>query len=252
MTNDTPPKACLADFGFTTMVLDPQNPMSSSLKLEGGTMTFMAPELLAPSKYGLNGAIPTREGDIYAFGLVILQVVTFISLPLLFPSTICQVLTGELPFSGIKSLELGFHVWSGVRPFKPDNAEDIGISESLWKLIQKCWDGQKARRPKIQEVVDGVGNAAANWHGLIPPSTAVHVEDSYEEESEDELKHGEPLCFHIVPCVFRLLVQLGYSSLIEVKVHRLLERALMPRPAYHQTPQPISRMTPRSIPQQKP
>ena len=85
MTNDTPPKACLADFGFTTMVLDPQISMSSSLTLGGGTMTFMAPELLAPSKYGLNGAIHTREGDIYAFGLVILQVVTFISLPLLCP-----------------------------------------------------------------------------------------------------------------------------------------------------------------------
>jgi serine/threonine protein kinase len=75
MTNDTPPKACLADFGFTTMVLDPQNPMSSSLTLEGGTMTFMAPELLAPSKYGFKNAVPTQEGDIYAFGLVILQVI---------------------------------------------------------------------------------------------------------------------------------------------------------------------------------
>ena len=74
MTNDTPPKACLADFGFTTMVFDPQNPMSSSLTLEGGTLTFMAPELLAPSRFGLKSAVPTQEGDVYAFGLVILQV----------------------------------------------------------------------------------------------------------------------------------------------------------------------------------
>jgi len=76
MTNHAPPKACLADFGFTTMVLDPQNPMSSSFTLEGGTLAFMAPELLAPSEHGLRGAVPTREGDIYAFGLVILQVPT--------------------------------------------------------------------------------------------------------------------------------------------------------------------------------
>lgn len=74
MTNDKPPKACLADFGFTSMVLDPENPMSCSLTLEGGTVTFMAPELLAPSKFGLEKAVPTKEGDIYAFGLVILQV----------------------------------------------------------------------------------------------------------------------------------------------------------------------------------
>jgi len=74
MTNEKPPKACLADFGFTTMVLDPHNPMSSSFTLEGGTLTFMAPELLTPSRYGLKNSIPTKEGDIYAFGLVILQV----------------------------------------------------------------------------------------------------------------------------------------------------------------------------------
>ena len=74
MTNDTPPKACLADFGFTTMVFDPHNPMSSSFTLEGGTMTFMAPELFAPSSYGLESAVPTQETDIYAFGLVVLQV----------------------------------------------------------------------------------------------------------------------------------------------------------------------------------
>ena len=74
MTNDAPPKACLADFGLMTMVFNPQNPMSSSLTLEGGTMPFAAPELLAPSKFGLKNAVPTQEGDIYAFGLVILQV----------------------------------------------------------------------------------------------------------------------------------------------------------------------------------
>jgi hypothetical protein len=58
-----------------TMVLDPQDSMSSSFTLEGGTTTFMAPELLAPSKYGFKDAVPTQEGDIYAFGLVIFQVI---------------------------------------------------------------------------------------------------------------------------------------------------------------------------------
>ena len=89
MTNDTPPKACLADFGFTTMVLDPQNPMSSSATLGGGTLAFMAPELLAPSAHGFKNATPTQEGDIYAFGLVILQVfVVYCRYPLVFPDVL--------------------------------------------------------------------------------------------------------------------------------------------------------------------
>ena len=75
MTNHTPPQACLADFGFTTIVLDPQSPISCSIALGGGTTTFMAPEQLAPSKFGLDSKVPTQEADIYAFGLVILQVI---------------------------------------------------------------------------------------------------------------------------------------------------------------------------------
>ena len=74
MSNDTPPRACLADFGFMTMVLDPSHPMSCSAQLEGGTMIFMSPELLAPLKYGMKGSNPTPQADIYAFGLVIFQV----------------------------------------------------------------------------------------------------------------------------------------------------------------------------------
>ena len=56
------------------MVPDPESLVSPILELEGGTVVFMAPELLAPSKYGLTGAVPTQETDIYAFGLVVFQV----------------------------------------------------------------------------------------------------------------------------------------------------------------------------------
>ena len=58
-----------------TMVLDPQNPLECDVELQAGTTTFMAPELLAPFKFDLKKAVPTREADIYAFGLVILQVI---------------------------------------------------------------------------------------------------------------------------------------------------------------------------------
>jgi hypothetical protein len=57
-----------------TMVSDPKQPMSCSAQLEGGTMMFMSPELLVPSKFGMKDSVPTPEADIYAFGLVIFQV----------------------------------------------------------------------------------------------------------------------------------------------------------------------------------
>ena len=33
----------------------------------------MSPELVVPSKFGIEDALPTLEADIYAFGLVIFQ-----------------------------------------------------------------------------------------------------------------------------------------------------------------------------------
>jgi serine/threonine protein kinase len=74
MSNGMPPRACLADFGFMTMVLDPNQPLSCSAQLEGGTMSFMSPELLVPSKFGVKDSFPTPQGDVYAFGLVTFQV----------------------------------------------------------------------------------------------------------------------------------------------------------------------------------
>jgi len=74
MSNDTPPRACLADFGFMTVVFDPDQPMSCSAQLEGGTMMFMSPELLAPQKFEIQNQTPTLQSDVYAFGLVIFQV----------------------------------------------------------------------------------------------------------------------------------------------------------------------------------
>jgi len=74
MSNDTPPHACLSGFGFITADLDPCQPMACSAQVEGGTLTFMAPELLVPETYGMKDPGPTTQADIYAFGLVIYQV----------------------------------------------------------------------------------------------------------------------------------------------------------------------------------
>ena len=74
MSNDTPPRACLADFGFMTMVLDPNQPLLDWAQLEGGTTMFMAPELLVPSMFGFTESVPTQKSDIYSFGLVVYQV----------------------------------------------------------------------------------------------------------------------------------------------------------------------------------
>ena len=60
-----------------TIVHDPSLEMESSKsQAGGGTAPFMAPELLVPSRFGLEKSTPTKEADIYATAMVIYQVRT--------------------------------------------------------------------------------------------------------------------------------------------------------------------------------
>jgi hypothetical protein len=184
MSNDTPPRACLADFGFTTMTLDPT--MSCSVKSEGGAVTFMSPEILAPSRFGLKDSVPMQEADVYAFGLVIYQVweqdrgyppFTYIA----------QVLTGETPFRGLRLGEIALSVVQGERPAKPENASAIGFSDSLWNFVQCCWDGKMESRPEVAEVVSRLERAAVDWDGVMPP--CVHEGAIPEEPLSDSMEY---------------------------------------------------------------
>jgi len=52
---------------------DAEGPESTST-LGGGTVPFAAPELLSTSVSGKTKCRPSKETDVYAFGMVILQV----------------------------------------------------------------------------------------------------------------------------------------------------------------------------------
>lgn len=112
----------------------------------------------------------TQEGDIYIFGMSILQVICstgFVSAVFL---DFVQVLTGELPFHGSYQSQVVWLVMKGQRPQKPPNAPAIGFSDSLWDFVQRCWDGERTRRPTVAEVVDCLGQAAKGWPTLMPVS----------------------------------------------------------------------------------
>jgi len=191
MSNDTPPRACLADFGFMTMVGDPINSMSCSAQLEGGTTTFMSPELLIPSKFGMSDSLPTAASDVYAFGLVVFQVCRHDRGYRPF-TYITQVLTGEAPFHKIRQTELGFSIVRGIRPDKPENAVTIGFSDSLWGFVQRCWDGDKDLRPRVVEVVMRLEKAAKDWDGVMAPCVmAESVPSDPMEPLSNQMQHCE-------------------------------------------------------------
>ena len=84
---------------------------------------------------------------------------------------------------------MGLFVIQGLRPSKPENASSIGLSDSLWSFVQRCWDGTSELRPKIVEVVKHLGREAADWDGLMPPcGSAVYAS---EEPMSNTLEYRE-------------------------------------------------------------
>ena len=201
MSNDNPPRACLADFGFMTMVLDPGQPMSCSARLDGGTVMFMSPELLMPEKFGFAEAVPTREADIYAFGLVIYQVREQDNDYLLFTYTV-QVLTGNIPFHKRGIAEIALNAVQGMRPAKPEKASAIGFSDTLWRFVQCCWDAKLEFRPKVAGVVSQLERATADWDGVMPPCART-----------ESPAPPEPTSDSMANCKFYISVLLWFSPL---------------------------------------
>ncbi|KAF9789234.1 kinase-like domain-containing protein [Thelephora terrestris] len=132
IADTTPPRAILADLGFTRV----STISAKASSAEDGTVSFMAPELLAPPKFGLDKGVPSKEADIYALGM-----------------TVYQVLTGKWPFFPKKELEIILPIISGVRPIKPENAEAIGMTEDIWNLLQETWREDRTKRPDISKIL---------------------------------------------------------------------------------------------------
>ena len=81
----------------------------------------------------------------------------------------------------------------GLRPGKPANAPAIGLSESLWNFVQRCWDQDRYSRPRVADVVMHLAGATTNWHGLMPPCSAVeNVTPASEEAMSNSMQHSKP------------------------------------------------------------
>ena len=101
-----------------------------------------------------------------------------------------QVLTGEIPLFRVPGGGLGYYVVQGLRPDKPAKALTIGLSDPLWAFVQCCWNGDRNLRPRVAEVVTRLGEAAANWRGLMPPCEESESAPRVPEEPmSDSMEH---------------------------------------------------------------
>ncbi|KAH8082793.1 kinase-like domain-containing protein [Cristinia sonorae] len=97
----------------------------------GGAIRWQAPELLDPDEFGLTSTRPTFASDTYSFAF-----------------TSIELYTGEVPFATLTELQLMKRIVKGERPVQPRN-----MSQTLWYLVQSCWNHHPATRPSLLDVV---------------------------------------------------------------------------------------------------
>ena len=123
--------ARLADFGLLTIVSDPTNCLSSGSHTQGGTARWMSPELIDPQRFGFQTSRQTKSSDCYALGMVIYETIS-----------------GHLPFRGDADPTVFVKVLSGTRP-----PRGVLFTDSLWKMLERCWEPQPDARPSIDDVL---------------------------------------------------------------------------------------------------
>ena len=140
INNEKPPRACIADFGLCAIA--PTASFGPTKAGDGGTFGYMAPELL-------EGAKASKEADMYAFGMVVYEVIT-----------------GTLPFGHRRAVELPMLTIRGSRPPRPEDPVATGFGQGTWELVERCWEKNPEQRPTAREALE-------HFEGVARTSTAV-------------------------------------------------------------------------------
>lgn len=125
---DDLPHAYIGDLGIAivTKNMDSRRPPT---RQDAHTPRWSAPEVLRED----NNENPSKESDVYSFGMVMLE-----------------VFTGEVPFYDKSPYDAMTAILNGKRPPRPTHSS---CTDYLWNLIERCWDQDPVLRPEISEVL---------------------------------------------------------------------------------------------------
>ena len=146
-------EAFVSDFGLSQFI--PKREV-------GGTPLYLAPEIIRNQDIN-------QKVDVYSFAIIMYQ-----------------LLTGEKPFNGEKSvMRLMERAERGERPEIPNN-----LPKELSNLIQKCWSNNPDDRPSFEEILDIL--ISNNYDGVqLNESDSDNETNSFEIHSNDESSSNE-------------------------------------------------------------
>eukprot|EP00903_Cladosiphon_okamuranus_P015667 g14469.t1 len=129
----------ISDFGLsnTNDAISNGSSSTTSSNFRGGTMAYMAPELLPG---GAGASVPAELSDVYSFGVVVWDVV-------------CG--DGETPWAGVSMAELPLILKMGKRLDIPTQC-----GRFYRKLMLNCWRQDPHRRPNFERILYAVKKEA--------------------------------------------------------------------------------------------
>ena len=135
-------RAQLTDYGLAPIISGPSFTMIAT-PVAVGNSRWLAPEIIAPSrKRNMSPVMESKAGDVFAFAMFTME-----------------VFTGKIPFEGLRNEAVVLHILGGGRPEVPANAQDLGLTGEMWRLLQRSWHQDPKKRPIMKEVVK-------IWHRL--------------------------------------------------------------------------------------
>jgi len=136
-------EACIADFGLSEVlehaaaVETSEDSGNSTAWQVAGHPRWQSPELLRAAS--TEEARRTTQSDVFAFGRVIIE-----------------LLTRDLPFSEIaNNIAVVAMVISGTLPARPKDSEIVarGLDDRMWGLMKECCDTRPEKRPTAEYVL---------------------------------------------------------------------------------------------------
>ena len=104
-------------------------------------------------------AVITKASDVYAFGMVVLEVSSgFYALRRITRLTFFQLLTDQAPWYGYQAQNVIFRVALGKRP---NRGRYRPLQDTQWEFLQECWAATPADRPTMIKI----GPRLMSWNG---------------------------------------------------------------------------------------
>ena len=95
---------------------------------------WQAPEIL---QKGVSGVPGSKEADIFAFGMVAVE-----------------VSTGKVLWEKCRKSLVAFMIMRGERPELSGDSKVVNLTNRMQELLEECWKSSPQDRPNIEEVVE--------------------------------------------------------------------------------------------------